>query len=808
MSDRFDPITFEAQILVTLGQCASLAEKHNRELVMYFLTLAGPDVPSRLQRFKPRAWLKLFSKFSNPKALHTTNTLRALYHSLISYPDRELQVVSLSCLLAYKSPHLQHHEEKLRLLLNETKWRDELTSLHMSSIESKDRHQLVDVIVRPLYGLMLEKKGRSRGGDRRAAVLIALAGCADQELSLFVDLMLNPMESGSAARQDGPFSLHQVSSNVSFKQQTGYLTLLGDVLKNLGSRLITYWPALLGTTLDLVANAQKLLSSMTADDAAEKVENEAGEEESEIGEVLNSKVLRSVENMASSGSPISFAALLNSTSRPTSLQNIQSPSALLELFYVWTSQPEFAIHLVQHDPRVLPKILDCFVAANAKPAVINKVFDIVERLLLYSADDSEFLGLPVLPHISQLLKNLTTLVERTKADAALSSPITQRQSLRPRFHAGLDSTGSSLPLLRKPSRTISEKTKVKLLSTLGHIFPLLTELSNPSSVEFSKAYELLSLLYMSLRFTSSRLALTSTFNQLAVIHPSIQELAGLLESLNACLSKRIDEPDFDRRLTAFTLLNEQKYAALSCHEWLPVISNALYFVQDAEELAIRNHAAFTLRHFIDLTCDPSHPEMETLFMRTALPALKNALKFKYELVRAEALGVIAYAVSKRDRVSSLQEMRPLLAGGDEETSFLNNIHHIQIHRRTRALRRLAEYCDEGNMRSRTLIEVFLPLVEHYIVPTATLDHLLVSEAINTTGRIARHLGWGAYSALVQKCIRSSKEKNEGVRVYVRTLVAILENFHFSVEDAVQPVDASAEDVADSDHEGSLNEPPS
>jgi U3 small nucleolar RNA-associated protein 20 len=112
------------------------------------------------------------------------------------------------------------------------------------------------------------------------------------------------------------------------------------------------------------------------------------------------------------------------------------------------------------------------------------------------------------------------------------------------------------------------------------------------------------------------------------------------------------------------------------------------------------------------------------------------------------------------------------------------------------------------MRSRTLIEVFLPLVEHYIVPTATLDHLLVSEGINTTGRIARHLGWDAYSALVQKYIRSSKEKNEGVRVYVRTLVAILENFHFSVEDAVQPVDASAEDVADSDHEGSLNEPPS
>ncbi|KAG1734522.1 armadillo-type protein [Suillus lakei] len=741
-SDRFDSVTFEAQILLTLGQCTFLAEKHNRELVTYFLSIAGPDTPSRLPKYKLQAWLTLFSKFSNPKALHSTDTLRELYRSLLSYPDRALQT----------SPHLQHHDGKLH----------ELTSLHMSSIEIKDRPQVVDVI-----------KGRSRG---------TLAGCTDEELYLLSD---------SHARQDNLFSLCPISSDVSLKQQSGYLTLLGDVLKNLGSRLTTYWPALLGTTLNLVANAQKHLLNATAVDA--------DEQESESGEVFNTRILRSLRQQGlkrladffrcpvefdfMSYLSASFPAIVTPRLKLLDQENIQAPSALLELFYVWTSQPEYSLHLVQHDPRVLPKVLD---------SVINRVFDIIERLL-------KLLDL-------LLLKNLTTLVERTKADAALSSPITQQVAR----YAG-DSTqaltllGLLSPLLRKSSRIISEKIKVKLLSTLGHIFPLLTELSNSSSVEFSKAYELLSQLFMSLRFTASRLALTSAFNQLSVINPSIQELASLLESLNACSSKRIDEPDFNRRLTAFMLLNEQKYAALSCREWLPVLSNALYFVQDADELAIRNNAAFTIRRFIDLTCDPSNLEFEALLMRTALPALKNALKSKHELVRAESLGVIAYAVSKCDRISSLQEMRPLLAGGDEEASFFSNIHHIQIHRRTRALRRLAEYCDEGFMRSRTLVEVFLPLVEHYIVPTASLDHLLVSEAINSTGRIAKHLGWSAYSALVHKYIRASKDKSEGVRVYVRTLVAILENFHFSVEEAVQQVETSADDIANSDHEGLVDE---
>ncbi|KAJ8594517.1 hypothetical protein M405DRAFT_808959 [Rhizopogon salebrosus TDB-379] len=36
----------------------------------YFLSLVGPDAPSRL---------KLFSKFGNPKALHATDTLREIY---------------------------------------------------------------------------------------------------------------------------------------------------------------------------------------------------------------------------------------------------------------------------------------------------------------------------------------------------------------------------------------------------------------------------------------------------------------------------------------------------------------------------------------------------------------------------------------------------------------------------------------------------------------------------------------------------------------------------------------------------------
>ncbi|KAF9499645.1 hypothetical protein BDN71DRAFT_1502980 [Pleurotus eryngii] len=50
-----------------------------------------------------------------------------------------------------------------------------------------------------------------------------------------------------------------------------------------------------------------------------------------------------------------------------------------------------------------------------------------------------------------------------------------------------------------------------------------------------------------------------------------------------------------------------------------------------------------------------------------------ALRSKNEMVRAEILGVISYAVDQCARSASLQAMRILLAGSDEEATFPNNV---------------------------------------------------------------------------------------------------------------------------------------
>ena len=833
LRERFDMRSYESQLLVTFGECSSLAEKHNRELVPHFLGLAGPDAISKLPKQKLIAWLTLFSKFHNPKALYSTDTLRNLYMTLLSHADRALQTIALTCLFTYKSPHLSSHEDKIRLLLDETRWRDELTSLDFSVLDPQDRSSVVDVVTRLLFGVMLEKKGRSRGADRRAAVLSTLAECTENELGLLVDLMLRPLGSNSAARQEEPFVLMPLEASVSDKQQTGFLTLLGDVLKNLGPKLVEYWPSLIGATIDLVGNAQQRVEGLSPGVEVLEAEDEEAGEGGEEGEesASSSKVVRSIRQLGLKRfadffrSPVkfefapymqvSFASFISSRISSLDKENTQAPSALLELFYSWSAEDDYIKFLVDYDARVLPKIYDCLVAPSVKPVVINRIFDIVDRLLAASSVHEDVRDRVVKPYISLLLSNLAILVQQTKGVSAVATPLAQRQisilSEIARYSTDSKQAATLLslfaPLLKKPAKLVPERIKVDLLKIIADLMTLIPQLSDHTSDIYKSTYGSLSQLFQSLRSRPSRLSLVSAFQRLATIDPTLQDLAALVESLNAYSKKRVDEPDFERRLTAFTALNETQYKSLSPSDWLPVLYNMLHFIQDPVELAVRNHASYALRHFVGLVAVHPSSEFEATFLRVLYPGIKNGLRSKNEMVRAEVLGVLAYAVEKCCHVGSLEEMKVLLVDGDEEANFFNNILHVQVHRRSRALRRLADYCDEGHLRSSTLADIFVPLVGNYVLSTASVDHHLVNDAILTTGRMAKHLAWGAYFVLVQKYLKLSRAKDASERVYVRALVTILDNFHFPMEEVVPEADQSKEDEEEEDEgaEGGVEE---
>ncbi|KAI0262194.1 armadillo-type protein [Gloeopeniophorella convolvens] len=816
--DRFDRANFEAQLLIALRHCAPLAEKHSRDLVPFFLSLASPLGPAKLPRTKLTAWLTLFSKFTNPRVLNSTQVLHDLYTSLLSHPDRSLQGLALSCLLTYKPPQLVPHSEMLRGLLDDTRWRDELAQLDVGGIGGEERSLLIDTIIRLLFGFLRERRTR----DRRAAVLAALGGCTNSELDLLVTLMLQPVLP-AALERTGYGIVLTIPNNVTLKQQTGFLHLLGDILRQLGPRLLARWDALIVATISLTAHAQSTLETLKQDgQAPDEEELQADDAEDADTPANSSKQLRVLRQLGfrrfadffRNSASFDFAPYMKEAFRTlisprlASLpnENTQAPSALLEIFHVWSSEEGYISFLVDFDDRVLPQIYACLVAPGVKPAVIGRILDIVDQLLSLSASNENISQRVIRPHVSSLLANLASLVQTTKRDSAASDQLTQRQiSILSglSYYLSDGAQASALlklfsPLLRKPTKQVGERTKADILKIVTNLFPLIPDLADRGSPTHTSTFELMSSLFQSVRSRQARVALVASFQALASIDVVLQELADLLEQLNAYSVKRLEEPDFDRRLEAFAKLNESMHASLTPVQWLPVLYNLLYSIQDPNELSIRSNSSLGFKHFIDALAAGSNPDYQTIFLRKLFPGLKNGLRSKNEMVRADILGVVAHAVARCDNITSIQDMKVLLEGGDDEANFFNNIHHVQLHRRIRALNRLADHCDADRLPSATLADILVPLVGNFVVSSTDVDHHLVTAAITTTNHMAKRLSWGPYYALVQHYLKLSRAKDASERIYIRTVVAILDSFHFPMDDPVvtEPGEQTEGDAVD------------
>ncbi|CAE6436707.1 unnamed protein product [Rhizoctonia solani] len=803
--DRLDLANYESQLLLALGGMVPLMDKHTRDLVPLFFDYASPTASSRPPRAKTITWLTMLSKLNNPKAAFRSQELHDLYTTLLSHPDRPLQSLALTCLLTFRESHVLVVEQSLRMFLDVTKWRDEMTGFSFDSLDGELRARAVEVTIRLLYGTMLEKNRR----DKKSAVLTLLAGCSPQELGTLVRLMLAPFEDCL----DG--DLENAHTAAGGKQRTGFLTFLADVLKNLGPKLLDYWPQLLRATMVFLRDAQAHCKS-----SAVQVEEEIDESEEPTDEqtLRQARTIRQIGlkrfidffRSATAESfdfspylPIAFQWFVSPRVPLLARENTQAPSGILDLFYTWSIEPRTTPYLVEYNSEVLTQIFNCLTAVNVKPVVISRVFDIVEALLEHSEVHEDIKTRVVEPHTSHLLVQLSAMVERSSA-LTTTTDLVQRQlrilcQVAPYISDESQATRLLLllsPMLRRPAKMVSEKVKVDLLGIVKNTFPFVHALKDPSSEVYRTTYELISSMFQSLRTRPGRVTLVEVFAQLANFNEALIPIAHIINELNAYSVKRMDEPNFDRRLTAFGAFNEEGYRSLSCELWLPLIYNMLFFIQDPDELSIRSSASLSLKRFVEEVAAQPSSDFEKTFTKVVYPGLRYGLRSKFELVRTELLGVIAHAVALCDSISSLSQLRPLLADGDDEANFFLNVYHIQTHRRTRALRRLADFAE--NIRSTTLSDLFMPLVGQFVESVATTDHLLVNEAINTLGRMAAQLAWGSYNSAVQYYLRLARERVPTTeKAMIRAVVSILDNFHFKMGESVEMDKPEPEEVAES-----------
>ncbi|KAL7340922.1 armadillo-type protein [Rhodotorula toruloides] len=796
--------SYEAQLLALFCQIPDLAQRHSRDFVDVFLGCFQRDdvIPDKAdetplyfnadetakdRKARLLAWLGLFAKFSNPKALYRAADLDAQFRTLLAFPDADIQKLALDCILRWKIPAVTANADRLKNLLEPTKLRDELlefvSTTDAGGLEPAHRADVVPLFIRISYGLMTSRLGRASASSgqgragRRAAILGALRTCSAKELDTLVDLLLGPLRKLLVTPPTEPFRFAEQAPNVPGKRQLGFLGLLADVVKHLGKDIVGRWPDLMGALAPLRHIRQTALKRWT--------------------DFFRLEVDFDYRPYVSAA----FPSIISPRLPTLAAQNAQAPSALLELFVAWSKRRDQLRFLVDYDASLLPSLYHVLTVRNVKPTVILRVFDLVASVVEFAEEDggkASDIGQQVLqPGVDVLLVQLGGLIAVTSSTLDAKGEVAQRQiallcSLAPYVHSEEQSINFltlATPLLRKTNKTVPEKVKTDLLRIVTALYPIAQP--QPGTTLYDKCCEVVASLFASSRSRNARLQLVAALNSIASVDESYVQVAQLVDDLNSYSVKRSEEPDFDRRLAAFSRLNEELYRTLTPADWTVVIQNMLYFVQDADELSIRSNASYAMRRFIEIVNRGSGDALRVLFIRTFLPGLRKVLRSKVELIRAEVLAVLGHAVEKVEGVPELEQLKVLLVGGDQEANFFNNILHIQNHRRTRALRRLADAVEAGGISSKTIADLFLPLLDHFVLGSdEKKDPDLVNETVQCLARLAQHLAWSAYSKLALHYLKLAKAGGAPQKACVRTLVGVLKAFHFDLASEAKALEST------------------
>ncbi|KAL8831528.1 MAG: hypothetical protein Q9170_005258 [Blastenia crenularia] len=795
-----------------------LAEKKSRRLVPVFLRWAAidedgkpPSEPSSPARNKNgdvdipklsgqdrKTMLRLFGLFTNPKVLYRSTEVFDALRNLLANGDVEIQKSALKAIFTWKDEALQPYQESLLNLLDDSRFRDEITTfLHAgdqtSQIQAEHRSQLVPILLRLLYGKLISRTGNQNARKtqvvKRKVILETLSRFDDAEIQEFLDIAVGSITQPGTSSAEG-IAETKDQDQLSPRRQVGLLHMVRDLLSTLGSRLRPFTTTLARVVVTSTVRACQVLASEN-----QEAHDQEGSQIS-LFKDIRQMGLQCINLMSQHCTvqeiqpylPTLFANSINPRLDTLPIDTAQSVSVLLQLFSTWASSQHSVLFLVDYNPALLERISSSLDVQFAKDEVKTFVLQNILKTLVSlvepehgqepNAEQLRIKERVLHPNIDVFLVNLGALLHMSPSKELLALAIECVTKLAP-FVQGSSQTRNIVELasflLTQPSMRVSPRTKGDLLQILHHLIPRHGFLEGPDLQE--KIFTTISTLFAYFKDRNNRITLVQVFGKLAEKDTELQCVAALCRSLNSYSANKIDEPDFDARLQAFSMINEQGYKSFSLKEWRPIVYNMLFFIRDTEELAIRSSASFALRRFIEanlVDIEDDGTMSSDLTKTVILPALRKGASDTSEIVRAEYLAVMAHLVRFNPEWHEVSDMCVLLVADDEEASFFSNVLHIQQHRRLRALRRLATETRRNRLHSRNIAHFFLPLVEHFVFDKADDEnaHNLSSEAVSTIAALALALEWPQFRAVFRRYLGYIESKPDLEKTMIK-LVGVL-----------------------------------
>lgn len=817
-----------ALALRVLSAVPQVAEKRSRQFVPLFLSWATdttedeePEASAedteislmqiesltarRLKRKDQKAMLDVFASFQNPKVLYRTSDVFAALQGLLSNGNVDIQTSALRALFTWKVEGIRPYQENLLNLLDDARFRDEISTFlqvddHNSTIQEDHRAALMPVILRLLYGKMIAGTGSGSKSQavKRKAVLQTLCRLDESYLRDFTQIALGRLSDVELIK-DGQLNGEVLAKElISVRKQLGLVNMMKDLLDTLGDRLAPFTQNLATALLHCLIRAARSLAS--PDQNVEQVQEEG--HQVSLYKAVRQRGLQCLNllfqycpaELLQPYVPSLFSEVLSPRLESLPVETAQAVSGILQLFSTWASSRTTVMFLVKSDARALSSVINCLEVPSAKDGVKLFVFEnILERIVQLSkpssaegsdAEDASqhiMIAQTVLqPNIDKILNGAGNLLRKSPSKELLGATIQTVSALAPLVEASshaMNLLKICTFLLDQPSHRVSPRTKGELLQIVQHFVPLVDS-KLPLDLQ-DRIYRTISSLFGYFKDRANRVTLSQVMSVLAQRDAELQDVAQLCTSLNSFSARKMDEPDFDERLRAFSTINEAGFKDFTAKQWRPILYNVLFYVKDSEELAIRTNASFTLRRLVETNvADSENAKSETfqLIKSVLLPALRVGVSESSELVRIEYLSIMAHLIRYNPHWEEVSDMAVLLVVEDEEASFFGNILHIQQHRRMRALRRLAAEAKQGGLRSTNVAHFFLPLIEHFVFDKAEDEsaHNLSAETVVTAGALVFSLEWPQYRAMFRRFSGYIQSKPDVQKTVIKLLGVVID----------------------------------
>ncbi len=132
-------------------------------------------------------------------------------------------------------------------------------------------------------------------------------------------------------------------------------------------------------------------------------------------------------------------------------------------------------------------------------------------------------------------------------------------------------------LLNQPSRRVNPRIKGSILLILER-FLLLGNFQGDAALK-EKVYSTLSSLFAFFKDRDNRQSLSRVLLVFAMQSPEVQEVADLCADLNSYVEGQLDQPDYDRRLSAFNAISKPRESPFTLDQWMPLLHNMVFFIR-------------------------------------------------------------------------------------------------------------------------------------------------------------------------------------------------------------------------------------